>query len=110
MMMSNSRLCLIGFGEAGGEIAGSICAWRDASTAPVPTITTFDIKSTQPDSAQLMRRRMDAVGVECVSDLAMAVAGAQAVISVVTADMVAITLPGSPGQLWDSAGNFGLIC
>ena len=86
MMMSNSRLCLIGFGEAGGEIAGSLGAWRDASTAPLPTITAFDIKSTQPDSAQLMRRRMDAVGVECASDLAMAMAGAQAVISVVTAD------------------------
>ena len=40
--------------------------------------------STPPDSAQLMRRRMDAVGIECASDLAMA--GAQAVISIVTTD------------------------
>ena len=42
--------------------------------------------STPPDSAQLMCRRMDAVGIECASDLAMAMAGAQALISIVTTD------------------------
>ena len=66
MGMSNSRLCLIGFGEAGGEIARSLEAWRGASTAPLPALTAFDIKIAQPDSADLLRSRLEAVGVGCV--------------------------------------------
>ncbi len=86
MGMNNSRLCLIGFGEAGGEIARSLEAWRGASTAPLPALTAFDIKIAQPDSADLLRRRMEAVGVGCATNLATALAGAKMAISVVTAD------------------------
>ncbi len=86
MMMRNNRLCLIGFGEAGGEIARSLEEWRRASKAPLPTLTAFDIKLDQPDNADLMRRQITAVGVECAADLATALAGAKMVISVVTAD------------------------
>ena len=68
MGMSNSRLCLIGFGEAGGEIARSLEAWRGASTPPLPALTAFDIKIAQPNSADLLRRRMEAVGVGCARD------------------------------------------
>ena len=64
-------------------------AWRRLAWciySPLPALTAFDIKVAQPENADLLRRRMDAVGVGCAANLAAALAGAKMVISVVTAD------------------------
>ena len=75
-MVKMGTVALIGFGEAGMAFAG---AWHAPARA-------FDIKTDDPASAAAKRADYEAAGVAGADSLAEALAGAELVISLVTAD------------------------
>lgn len=68
---------IIGFGEAGSNIAKSL---REVG---VDRISTFDILLDDPDQRDAMRRKAAAVGVEACDSLNAAITGADLVLSTV---------------------------
>ncbi len=92
-----SDLVFLGFGEAGQAFAGDP-SWRARAGA-------FDVKTADPRTREAQLRAYSAHGVEGRETLAEALAGARAVISVVTADaaLAAATDAGTsiePGALY----------
>jgi len=78
----SQRIALIGFGEAGRTFA-TAGGWRDAARA-------FDIKTLSAATAGPMRAAYAAAGVEGRESLAEALADAQIVLSLVTADQATV--------------------
>lgn len=77
---SRGRVALIGFGEAAGAFRAGWCA------DDLGPVRAFDIKSLDPAQADLMSRRCREGGVTCCAGPAEAVAGADLVFCLVTAD------------------------
>lgn len=91
-----TQLVLYGFGEAGQAIADG---WRQ------PDVRIFDILLAKGDLGDPLRKRADDIGVAACDTPAEALAGAQAVLSVVTADQaIAAATAAAPhlpeGALW----------
>jgi len=82
MHLQDKTICLIGFGEAGRAITASL---RDGGQTAMP-INAYDIKLHSADAAETMQRTMTAVNVAPFTDLKLALAASQIIISVVTAD------------------------
>ena len=91
-----TQLVLYGFGEAGQAIADG---WQQ------PDVRIFDILLAKGDLGDPLRKRADDIGVAACTTPAEALAGAQAVFSVVTADQaIAAATAAAPhlpeGALW----------
>lgn len=96
------RLAFAGFGEAATAFLGG---WGDDR----PThVAAHDIKTADPDRAPDMRARYRAFRVDEAATLAEAVAGREAVFSVVTADQALAVATDAAPHL--SAGTFWLDC
>ncbi|PRX35203.1 3-hydroxyisobutyrate dehydrogenase [Meinhardsimonia xiamenensis] len=76
------RIAFIGFGEAGSTF---VTGWREAG-GPAAEIAAYDIKTDRAETAVAQRALYERLGVEGAASLAEALAGADLVISVVTAD------------------------
>lgn len=75
-------IALIGFGEVGGIFAA------DLKKAGAPTVAAYDIKLDDPSLAPALREKAAASGVRIAESAADAIAGADIVISAVTASSV----------------------
>ncbi|MCW2366395.1 3-hydroxyisobutyrate dehydrogenase-like beta-hydroxyacid dehydrogenase [Sphingobium sp. B7D2B] len=74
----SGRIALIGFGEAGRTFAGA-AGWRSDARA-------FDLKAIEPQTAGPIRAAYTETGVTGCESLADALAGAEMILSLVTAD------------------------
>jgi 3-hydroxyisobutyrate dehydrogenase-like beta-hydroxyacid dehydrogenase len=98
MRRNPPRFCFIGFGEAGQALAAGL---REAG---VETMAAWDILFPEPQGARL-REAADRIGVRVAAASADAVAGADIIVSAVTAasslDAAHTAKPHlSPGQIW----------
>lgn len=76
------RIAFFGFGEAGSTF---VAGWRETG-GPGAEIAAYDIKTDRAETAAAQRALYERLGVEGAASLAQALAGADLVISVVTAD------------------------
>ncbi|WP_138473040.1 NAD(P)-dependent oxidoreductase [Poseidonocella sp. HB161398] len=96
---SEFPICFIGFGEAAA-------AFLEGWTLPDPAaVSAFDIKSDDPATRPAMAARQAAAGIRGCATAAAALARAQAVFSLVTADRAAEAAVAAaqhlePGTLW----------
>lgn len=74
------KLCIIGFGEAGQAIAQGLRADN-----PGLSLACYDIKTDQPDTAAALAEAAQALGVRNHGSLVEALAGAEIILSTVTA-------------------------
>ncbi len=77
--ISPAKVALIGFGEAGGMLAGGLAASGRFSVA------VYDILTGEPAGAEAMRQKAGRIGVRLCGSAAEAADGATLVISAVTA-------------------------
>ncbi|MBI1415705.1 MAG: DUF1932 domain-containing protein [Limimaricola sp.] len=102
MTAKRTAMALVGFGEAAMAFRAG---WGAA--AP-PGLRAFDIKTEVPATAGPMRARFDAAGVQGAATLAEALAGADVVFCLVTADQALVAAQQAKGVL--SAGTLWLDC
>ncbi|WP_108660387.1 NAD(P)-dependent oxidoreductase [Acuticoccus kandeliae] len=82
--MDGLKITLLGFGEAGGALAEG---WDKGAYA---SLTAYDIKLTDPATAEAMAARIEARGAKVATSLEDALAEADLVVSLVTADQAQI--------------------
>ncbi len=78
--MAYDKVAVIGFGEAGRIFAEGFLV------AGIARVSAYDILWDAPAGARDLRSKAAALGVEAAADVAAAVAGADLVLSTVTAD------------------------
>ena len=88
------HLVLYGFGEAGQAIADG---WRQ------PDVRVFDILLAKGELGEPLRKRADEIGVTACATPAEALAGAKAVLSVVTADQAVAAATAAAAHLPEDA-------
>jgi len=82
--MAFSKIAIVGFGEAGPVFGAAFL------NAGVPRVSAYDILIDDPETAEKQRAKTEALGIEAAATIGEAVAGADVVLSTVTADQTVI--------------------
>lgn len=97
MVRELRKIALIGFGEAAQAFA---LGW---SRPPGVVVTAYDLKLLEPSSAQSLRKRCEDAAVVPQADAAKALAGAELVFSLVTADQALAAARAARSHLQEKA-------
>jgi 3-hydroxyisobutyrate dehydrogenase-like beta-hydroxyacid dehydrogenase len=100
--MAFQKIAIVGFGEAGPVFATAFLK------AGVPTVSAYDILIDDPATAEGQRAKTEALGVRPAETIGEAVAGAEVILSTVTADQTVVAAEAAAPHLGAGQTYFDL--